>query len=112
MKRYGLAIISILTLVGTSTVARHAWAQPSAEEVLAATDFSADDKQRILAGETIRGSEPRPRQRKDGSQVDVLISGTAPGVPANLGTLSRTLLQNIEVLSAGQNIQKDAPWAS
>jgi PAS domain S-box-containing protein len=29
---------------------------------------------RILAGETIRGSEPRPRQRKDGSQVDVLIS--------------------------------------
>jgi pilus assembly protein CpaB len=43
-----------------------------------------------------------------GMRVDVLIAGSAPGVPQNLGTLSRTLLQNIEVLSAGQNIQKDA----
>ncbi|MGE5645961.1 MAG: Flp pilus assembly protein CpaB [Acidobacteriota bacterium] len=43
-----------------------------------------------------------------GMRVDVLIAGTSPGLPQNLGTLSKTLLQNIEVLSAGQNIQKDA----
>ena len=43
-----------------------------------------------------------------GMRVDVLISGFPPGTPPMLGTLSKTLLQNIEVLSAGQNIQKDA----
>jgi pilus assembly protein CpaB len=43
-----------------------------------------------------------------GMRVDLLITGSAPGVASNLGTLSRTLLQNIEVLSAGQNMQKDA----
>lgn len=41
-----------------------------------------------------------------GQHVDVLISGTPPnGSPG--GTLSRILLQNIEVLSAGQDIRKD-----
>lgn len=44
-----------------------------------------------------------------GMRVDILIAGTPPGgASASLGTLSKTLLQNIEVLSAGQNIQKDA----
>jgi pilus assembly protein CpaB len=42
-----------------------------------------------------------------GMRVDILISGTAPGSAPSLGTLSKTLLQNIQVLSAGQNIQKD-----
>lgn len=42
-----------------------------------------------------------------GMRVDVLISGAPPDAPKSMGTLSRTLLQNIEVLSAGQNIQKD-----
>jgi pilus assembly protein CpaB len=44
-----------------------------------------------------------------GMRVDVLISGTPPG-PANTveGPKVRTLLQNIEVLSAGTDIQKDA----
>lgn len=42
-----------------------------------------------------------------GMHVDVLIAGNPPGGnPA--GTLTKTLLQNIEVLSAGQNLQKDA----
>lgn len=43
-----------------------------------------------------------------GMRVDVLISGNPPG-PANPidGTRVRTLLQNIEVLSAGTDIQKD-----
>jgi len=41
-----------------------------------------------------------------GMRVDILISGTPPGVTT--GTVSKTLLQNIEVLSAGQNFQKDA----
>jgi pilus assembly protein CpaB len=43
-----------------------------------------------------------------GMRVDVLISGNPPNARGNQGTLTRTVLQNIEVLSAGQNIQKDA----
>jgi pilus assembly protein CpaB len=41
-----------------------------------------------------------------GMRVDVLISGLPPGGGAN-GPKVKTLLQNIEVLSAGQNYQKD-----
>jgi pilus assembly protein CpaB len=42
-------------------------------------------------------------------RVDVLISGLPPGAQnANEGTVSRTLLQNIQVLSAGTEYQKDA----
>jgi pilus assembly protein CpaB len=41
-----------------------------------------------------------------GMRVDVLISGVPPG-PQAQGPKVRTLLQNIEVLSAGQNYQKD-----
>jgi pilus assembly protein CpaB len=43
-----------------------------------------------------------------GMRVDVLISGNSPGGNGNLGTLTKTLLQNIEVLSAGQDFKKDA----
>ncbi|MGB7190850.1 MAG: Flp pilus assembly protein CpaB [Acidobacteriaceae bacterium] len=44
-----------------------------------------------------------------GMTVDVLISGNPPGVPNNSqGTLTKTLLQNIRVLSAGTDITKDA----
>jgi pilus assembly protein CpaB len=46
-----------------------------------------------------------------GMRVDVLISGMPPGESvntANTGQLVRTLLQNVEVLSAGTDIQKDA----
>ncbi|HVP47098.1 MAG TPA: Flp pilus assembly protein CpaB [Bryobacteraceae bacterium] len=43
-----------------------------------------------------------------GMRVDILISGQPPGGSTAAGTVSRTLLQNIEVLSAGQNFQKDA----
>lgn len=42
-----------------------------------------------------------------GMRVDVLVSGTGPGVPQAEGPRVKTLLQNIEVLSAGSNIQKD-----
>ena len=43
-----------------------------------------------------------------GMRVDVLISGNPPGTSNTTeGTLVKTLLQNIEVLSAGINIQKD-----
>jgi len=41
-----------------------------------------------------------------GMRVDILIMGSSPNMPHQLGTLSRTLLQNIQVLSAGQEIQK------
>jgi len=49
-----------------------------------------------------------------GMRVDVLISGLPPQNSSNSaritdqGTLTKTLLQNIQVLSAGQDIQKDA----
>ena len=42
-----------------------------------------------------------------GMRVDVLIAGNAPGNEQNqTGTLCKTVLQNIEVLSAGQKIEK------
>jgi pilus assembly protein CpaB len=41
-----------------------------------------------------------------GSNVDILIAGNPPG--SNNGTVTKTLLQHMTVLSAGQNIQKDA----
>lgn len=43
-----------------------------------------------------------------GMKVDVLISGTPPRGNGGLGSITQTLLQNVEVLSAGQNIQRDA----
>jgi pilus assembly protein CpaB len=43
-----------------------------------------------------------------GMHVDVLISGNPPGVvDSSRGALVKTLLQNIEVLSAGTDIQRD-----
>jgi|SRR5438874_2504148 len=42
-----------------------------------------------------------------GMRVDVIVSGNGPGVSQSEGPKVRTLLQNIEVLSAGTNIQKD-----
>src|ERR1039457_5558477 len=42
-----------------------------------------------------------------GQHVDLLISGNSPGGNGNLGVLSRTLLQNLEILSAGQDFKKD-----
>jgi len=43
-----------------------------------------------------------------GMRVDVLVSGVPPGSQNNQETETRTILQNIEVLSAGTDIQKDA----
>src|SRR5664280_156502 len=43
-----------------------------------------------------------------GTHVDILISGNSPGGNNSLGTQTQTLLQNIEVLSAGQDFKKDA----
>jgi len=41
-----------------------------------------------------------------GMRVDVLVSGNPPGAGTS-GGITRTLLQNVQVLSAGQNFQKD-----
>jgi pilus assembly protein CpaB len=44
-----------------------------------------------------------------GMRVDVLISGNAGGTGNNnLGTVTKTMLQNMEVLSAGQDYKKDS----
>ena len=43
-----------------------------------------------------------------GMRVDVLVSGIPPGAQSSSeGTQTKTILQNIQVLSAGQDIQKD-----
>jgi pilus assembly protein CpaB len=42
-----------------------------------------------------------------GMRVDVLLTGIPPGAPADAGPRVKTLLQNIQVLSAGTNLQKD-----
>lgn len=42
-----------------------------------------------------------------GMRVDILSSGTPPG-QTNNNMVTRTILQNIEVLSAGQNLERDA----
>jgi pilus assembly protein CpaB len=42
-----------------------------------------------------------------GMRVDVLVSGVPPNAPPTEGQKVKTILQNIEVLSAGTNIQKD-----
>jgi len=43
-----------------------------------------------------------------GTKVDLLIAGTPPKGNGGLGDITKTLMQNVEVLSAGQNITKDA----
>jgi pilus assembly protein CpaB len=45
-----------------------------------------------------------------GMHVDILVSGVPPGSAGDnvAGAVARTLLQNIQILSAGQNYQKDA----
>ncbi len=43
-----------------------------------------------------------------GMRVDVLIAGAPAGDQSQAGTLCKTVLQNIEVLSAGQKIEKNA----
>jgi pilus assembly protein CpaB len=43
-----------------------------------------------------------------GMRVDVLVSGNPPGEGASQGVVTETILQNIQVLSAGTNIQRDA----
>jgi pilus assembly protein CpaB len=45
-----------------------------------------------------------------GMRVDLLVSGTPPAADGGgtAGNITKTLLQNIQVLSAGQNYQKDA----
>jgi pilus assembly protein CpaB len=43
-----------------------------------------------------------------GSKVDILIAGTPPKGDGGVGTITQTLLQQVEVLSAGQSIERDA----
>ena len=43
-----------------------------------------------------------------GMRVDVLVSGNPPGEGAAQGVVTKTILQNIQVLSAGTDIQRDA----
>jgi len=43
-----------------------------------------------------------------GTRVDVLISGNNGSASTSLGVMTKTMLQNMEVLSAGQDFKKDA----
>jgi pilus assembly protein CpaB len=42
-----------------------------------------------------------------GMHVDIIIAGNPPHEGVAVGTMTKTILQNIEVLSAGSNIQHD-----
>jgi pilus assembly protein CpaB len=42
-----------------------------------------------------------------GMRVDVLVSGNPPGDAAQQGVVTKTILQNIQVLAAGTDIQRD-----
>jgi pilus assembly protein CpaB len=42
-----------------------------------------------------------------GMRVDVMVSGNPPGVDASGGVITKTVLQNIQVISAGTDIQKN-----
>ncbi|MBM3745487.1 MAG: Flp pilus assembly protein CpaB [Acidobacteria bacterium] len=100
-------------LVGRGVVARIYAGEPIIESRLAAKGAGAGLAAMIPTG--MRAVAVRVNEVVGvagfvvpGMRVDVLIAGVPPNSPQNLGTLSKTLLQNIEVLSAGQNIQKDA----
>jgi len=43
-----------------------------------------------------------------GMRVDVLVSGNPPGESSSEGVVTKTILQNVQVLSAGTDIQRDA----
>jgi pilus assembly protein CpaB len=43
-----------------------------------------------------------------GMRVDILISGAPPNGDTHQGSITKTMLQNIEVLSAGQDTRRDA----
>jgi pilus assembly protein CpaB len=43
-----------------------------------------------------------------GMRVDVLVSGNPPGAGGQEGVVTKTILQNIQVLSAGTDIQRDS----
>ena len=42
-----------------------------------------------------------------GSRVDVMVTGVPRGVGGEAGPVTRTVLSNIQVLSAGKNLQPD-----
>jgi pilus assembly protein CpaB len=42
-----------------------------------------------------------------GTMVDVLVTGTVPGAASAGGTVTRTILENVRVLAAGQKIEQD-----
>jgi pilus assembly protein CpaB len=43
-----------------------------------------------------------------GTKVDILVAGTPPKGTGGVGTITKTLLQQVEVLSAGQSMARDA----
>ena len=106
------AVVSKDTVVGRGVVAQIFQGEPILETRLAAVGSGGG------MAATIRPGMRACAVRVDdvvgvagfvlpGMRVDVLVSGTVPGVSANEGPKVKTLLQNIEVLSAGGNIQKD-----
>jgi pilus assembly protein CpaB len=102
-----------LTLVGRGVVSDVAQGEPILESNLAAAGSGGG-----LAATIPEGMRACAIKVDDvvgvsgfvtpGMRVDVLASGIPPNAPPNSGTVTTTLLQNMEVLSAGINIQKDA----
>jgi hypothetical protein len=100
-KRALSLVIGLVAMIGLARLAR---AQPTADEVLAATDLSAAEKQRVLAGEMVSGDVKAVSER----DLSVWIAFIVKTSPADLadqimaGTLSKTDAQ----LTARGNISR------
>jgi len=107
------ALVKLDAVVGRGTIAPIYHGEPILEGRLAARGAGAGLAATIPVGKravALRVNEVVGLAGfvMPGMRVDVLVAGNAPGSANPMsGTLSRTVLQNIEVLSAGQNIEKN-----
>jgi hypothetical protein len=97
-------ILLMAVLTGTITCAHAVWAEPPVEDVLAAMDFSAAEKQRILAGEMISG-DVRAVSERDLSLTLAFIVKVPPDELAE-EVLAGTLSKSDDQLTARGNISK------
>jgi len=90
--QHKIVIVLMAALIGMIAGAHATWAEPTADDVLAAMDFSAAEKQRILAGEMISG-DVRAVSERDLSLTLAFIVKVPPDELAEevlAGTLSKS----------------------
>jgi hypothetical protein len=97
-------IVLMVALTAMIAGAHEAWAEPTADEVLAATDFSSADKQRIMAGEMVSG-DLRAVSERDLSLSLAFIVKTSPDDLAK-EVLSGALSKSDDQLTARGNLSQ------